>query len=81
MDYQLIFFLLFFVLWLYVVELSLENKSKNKAFIYMQFILCVPLVIFIGSNAYAQSFIFGYVFCLIPLIISVYILSTIFSKK
>jgi hypothetical protein len=62
-----------FVLWLYLVELSLTKKEKG--FSYLQFVISFPLIIFLGSNAYLSGFIFGYVFVFVISLSATYILS------
>jgi len=73
LDYQLIFFLIFFMLWLYFLDYSFIRKEKG--FSYLQFGIMIPLAIYISANSYIQSFIFGHLFTFIICVTSIYALA------
>jgi uncharacterized protein YacL len=77
MESQILFFLINFVLWIYLLDECLNNK-ENKGFLFLQFGLSIPLIIFIANNSYINSFVFGYIFAFIPMLISIYVMVNIF---
>jgi hypothetical protein len=73
MDYTLIFFLLFTLIWLYFLDYSFIRKEKG--FSYLQVGLMIPLVIYLSHNSFVMGFIFGYLFCAVFVITSIYALA------
>lgn len=69
-DYSFLFFVIFFFLWLYIEDLSYSRKEF--AFSVLGLALSFPLLIYIGNNAYINGFIFGYVFAIVPLAVSIF---------
>lgn len=73
MDYQLIYFILFTLIWLYFLDYSFIRKEKG--FSYLQVGLMIPLAIYISANSYINSFVFGYLFTFIICVTSIYSLA------
>lgn len=73
MDYTLIFFLIFLIIWLYFLDYSFIRKEIG--FSYLQVGLMIPLVIYLAHNSYVMSFVFGYLFCIVLVATSVYALT------
>lgn len=73
MDYQLIFFLLFTFIWLYFLDYSFIRKEKG--FSYLQVGLMIPLVIYLAHNSYVMNFVYGYIFCFVFVVVSIYALA------
>lgn len=73
MDYSYLFMLLIFVLWIYFIELSLSYKQF--AFSIMQFMISIPLQIFLASDSYLSGFVFGYIVVLVILFSSIFIVA------
>jgi len=73
MDYTLIFFLLFTLIWLYFLDYSFIRKEKG--FSYLQLGLMIPLVIYLAHNSFVTGFVFGYLFCAVFVITSIYALA------
>jgi hypothetical protein len=76
-DYAFLFFLIFFMLWLYFIDLSLSRKEIG--FSYLQFGLVIPLTIYLADSVYINGLIFGWLFVFIPLLASIIILATNFN--
>lgn len=72
-DYNLIYFIIFFMFWIFLLSIAIE-KGNKIGFKYIQFIFSMPLIIFIANNSYINSFVFGYVFCFAIGILSLYVL-------
>lgn len=72
-DYNTLYFILFFIFWVYLLDLTIEKKDYI-AFKYIQFIFVMPLIVFLANNSYVQDFIFGYVICGLLALISLYVL-------
>lgn len=72
-DYTFLFFLLFFFLWLYLMDMSYTRKEI--VFSYATIGLSIPLLIYIANNSYINGFVFGYIFAFIPMILSFFSLS------
>jgi len=73
MDYTLIFFLLFTIIWLYFLDYSFIRKEKG--FSYLQVALMIPLVIYLAHNSYVMGFVYGYLFCFVFVVTSIYALA------
>ena len=73
MDYSYLFLLLIFVLWIYFIELSLSYKEFT--FSIMQFIIAIPLEIFLANNSYMSGFVFGYLVVVTIVFSSIFILA------
>lgn len=73
MDYTYIFLLLIFVLWIYFIELSLSYKEFT--FSIMQFMISIPLEIFLANSSYLSGFIFGYLVVLVIVMSSIFIVA------
>lgn len=80
LDYSLIYFIIFFVFWIYMLELTIDNNDKI-AFNYLQFGLMIPLVISLANNSYVTSFVLGYLFCFVVGILSLYVLTIRITQK
>jgi hypothetical protein len=76
-DYTFLFFLIFFMLWLYFIDLSLSRKEIGIT--YLQFGLVIPLTIYLADNVYISGFLFGWLFVFIPILCSIIILATNFN--
>lgn len=63
-----------------MIDVSIE-KSEMIGYRYLQFLFMIPLVISIANNSYVNAFPFGYVFCFVIGILSLYLLITGYIKK
>jgi hypothetical protein len=62
-----------FVLWIYFIELSLSYKEFT--FSIMQFIIAIPLEIFLANSSYLSGFVFGYLVVLVIVMSSIFIVA------
>src|SRR4030042_2391607 len=92
MEYSLIYFILLFILWIYLVEKTFEDRVifstkkgltsayPNKFFSIFQFFIGLPISIYLFYNSYILSLPLGYAMGIIFFFIIIYILfSIIFS--
>jgi uncharacterized membrane protein len=61
------------MLWIYFIQLSLEYNEM--AFSVIQFLLSIPLLIFLANNAYLAGFELEYIMILVILLSSIYIVA------
>jgi fucose permease len=73
MDYTYLMLILIFVLWIYFVELSLNYKQF--AFSIAQFIISIPIQIFLASDSYFSGIMFGYVIVMVICFCSLFIIA------
>lgn len=72
-DYNVIFFILFLIVWLIMLYFSFIRKEKG--FSYLQMGLMIPLVVYLVHNSFVNSFIFGYLFSFVFVVTSIYALA------
>lgn len=72
-DYSFIYFLLFFVFWIYMLDVSRVNFNMI-GFNYLQLGIAIPLIIFIANSSYINGFVFGYLFCFVIGVVSLYMI-------
>lgn len=78
-DYNFLYFVVFFLFWIFFIDLTMR-KRDYIALKYLQFIFSIPLIVFIGSNSYVNSFAFGYAICFSIGILSLYIMLADYIK-
>lgn len=71
--YEYLILVMLFMLWIYFIQLSLEYNEM--AFSIIQFLLAIPLQIFLANNAYLAGFELGYIMVFVILLASIYIVA------
>lgn len=77
--YEYLIIIMLFMLWIYFINLSLENNDMG--FSVFQFILAIPLQVFLANNSYVNGILFGYVFVFVILGASIYIVAHNYDIK
>jgi len=71
--YEYLILVMLFMLWIYFIQLSLEYNEM--AFSVIQFLLAIPLQIFLANNSYLAGFELGYIMVFVILLSSIYIVA------
>lgn len=71
--YEYLILVMLFMLWIYFIQLSLEYNEM--AFSVIQFLLAIPLQIFLANNSYLAGFVLGYIMVFVILLSSIYIVA------